>query len=64
MEIAEPIRFVAGLALLAVGVAFLWNARGTRGFNQHRQAAMVALAGGGLLVALGLGYIQIIGLFG
>ena len=64
MEIVEPIRFIAGLALLAIGLLMLWQARGTRGFNQHRQAGMVALAGGGLLVALGLGYIQISGLFG
>jgi len=64
MEIVEPIRFIAGLALLVVALLVLWNARDTRGFNQHRQAGTVALAGGGLLVALGLGYVQISGLFG
>lgn len=58
MDIAEPIRFFAGIALLLVAAVLLWRARGTSGFNQKRQAGMLALAGGGLLVTLGLGYIS------
>jgi|GEM_PF-3241171 len=55
MEIAEPIRFAAGIVFLAIGVAMLWKGRGTRGFSQPRQAGLVALAGGAVLIALGLG---------
>jgi cytochrome c biogenesis protein CcdA len=58
MEIVEPIRFGVGIVLLIVGAAFLWQARGTRGFGQKRQTGAVMLAGGALLVALGLGLID------
>jgi hypothetical protein len=47
-----------------VGLAFLWQARGTRGFNQKRQTGVIALGGGGLLVALGLGWLDFGGLLG
>lgn len=65
MEIVEPVRFFAGIALFAVGLVFLWQGRGTRGFNQKKQTAMVAMIGAAILAALGLGYIEFgEGLFG
>jgi hypothetical protein len=57
MEIVEPVRFFAGLALLLVGVALLWQARGTRGFNQKKQAGVMALGAAAILGGLGLGLI-------
>jgi hypothetical protein len=64
MTIVEPARFIAGLVFLLVGLAFLWQARGTRGFNQRRQTGVVALGGGGVLVALGLGWLDFGSLLG
>jgi predicted permease len=64
MEIVEPIRFFAGLALFLVGLLLLWQARGTRGFNQKKQAGVLALAAGVIVTAIGLGLFDFESLFG
>ncbi|HYI47117.1 MAG TPA: hypothetical protein VEX35_01515 [Allosphingosinicella sp.] len=56
MQIVDTTRFVIGLVFLAIAVAMLVRARGTRGFNQSRQAGALFTAGGVLFVAMGFGF--------
>ena len=58
MEIVEPLKLFAGGVLLLVGILFLWQAQGTRGFSQKKQAGALALIGARLLAAVGLGYLD------
>jgi drug/metabolite transporter (DMT)-like permease len=56
MEIVNPLKFVVGLVFLAIAVVMLVRARGTRGFNQNRQAGVLFLLGGAFFVAMGFGF--------
>jgi uncharacterized membrane protein HdeD (DUF308 family) len=64
MHIVSMVKVVVGVALLLVGVAVLARARGQRGFNQTRQAGALMLLAGALFLAIGLGYVDLQGLFG
>ncbi|HKR25031.1 MAG TPA: hypothetical protein VJS15_07220 [Allosphingosinicella sp.] len=59
MTIVDPLKFGLGLALLLVAVGLFWFGRGSRGFNQKKQAAAMAFVGALLCFAIGLGLIQI-----
>ena len=59
MEIVEPVRFVIGLVFGVVGAAVLVLARGSRGFNQRRQAGAMFLVAAAVFVAVGLGLIDL-----
>lgn len=63
MHIVNMTKFVIGLVFFAVGLAVLWQAKGTRGFGQKRQAGALFLIASGVFVAIGLGYLNIHGLF-
>lgn len=56
MQIVDTLRFVIGLVFLAIAAVMLVRARGTRGFNQGRQAGALFLAGGALFIAMGFGF--------
>ena len=56
MHIVDTLKFVIGLVFLAIGVAMLVRARGTRGFSQNRQAGALFLVGGAIFVAMGFGF--------
>ena len=58
MNVADPLKLGIGLLLLLVAAVLFWYSRGSRGFNQKKQAAALAFAGGAFLIAVGLGLIQ------
>ncbi|HEX8639570.1 MAG TPA: hypothetical protein VF704_00270 [Allosphingosinicella sp.] len=57
MEIVDATRFVIGIAFAVAGAGVLIVARGSRGFNQRRQAGVLFLVGSVVFVAVGLGLI-------
>jgi hypothetical protein len=56
MQIVDTLRFAIGIVFLAIAVFMLVRTRGTRGFNQGRQAAALFLIGGVIFVAIGFGF--------
>jgi hypothetical protein len=64
MHIVDTVKFAIGIAFLAIGIVVLVRARGTRGFNQTRQAGMLFLIGAAVFVAIGLGFLNVRSLFG
>jgi drug/metabolite transporter (DMT)-like permease len=64
MHIVSAVKFAIGIVFLLIGAVMLVRARGTRGFNQSRQAGALFLIGGVLFLAIGLGWLDIKGLFG
>jgi hypothetical protein len=64
MHIVDTVKFVIGIVFLIVGIAVLVRARGTRGFNQTRQAGVMFLVAAAIFVAIGLGYLNVRNLFG
>jgi hypothetical protein len=56
MHIVDTLKFVIGLVFLAIAAAMLVRARGTRGFNQSRQAGALFLVGGIVFIAIGFGF--------
>ena len=61
MTIISPFRFAVGLALLAAAIVLLVRGRRERGFGQKRQIAALCLAGGGAILAAGLGWLSLWG---
>ena len=59
MTVVDSTKLVIGLVFAGTGAALLASARGTRGFGQRKQAGALMLAGAALLVAIGLGWIDI-----
>ena len=64
MQIVDTVKFAIGIAFFAIGIVVLVRARGTRGFNQTRQAGILFLIGAAVFVAIGLGYLNVRSLFG
>lgn len=58
MEIVDTTKFAIGIAFLVVGAAVLVRARGTRGFNQTKQAGILFLIAAIVFVAIGLGLVD------
>ncbi len=58
MSAADIARFAAGIVFAGAGLYVLLVARGEQGFGQRRQLAVFLLAGGGLLLAVGLGLVK------
>ena len=59
MTIVDETKLYLGIAFALVGIAVLVLSRGTRGFNQRRQAGALFLAGAAAFVAIGLGYLDL-----
>jgi hypothetical protein len=55
MHIVDTTKFAIGIAFLAIGLIVLFLARGTRGFNQTRQAGALFLVGAIVFVGIGIG---------
>jgi len=58
MHIVNMTKFVIGLVFLALAAILFVRARGERGLGQYRQAAALSLVGGGIFLAIGLGYLS------
>jgi drug/metabolite transporter (DMT)-like permease len=56
MHIVDTLKFCIGIAFLLIGVVMLVRGRGTRGFNQSRQAGALFLIGGIVFLAIGFGF--------
>jgi hypothetical protein len=59
MTVVDGTRLAIGLAFAATGAALLVSARGTRGFGQRKQAGALMLVGAAVLVAIGLGWLDL-----
>ena len=59
MTIVDNTKFIIGIVFAVLGVAMLVSARGTRGFGQRKQSGALFLVGAALLVAVGLGILDL-----
>jgi hypothetical protein len=59
MTIVDTTKFVIGILFALMGLAVLFASRGSRGFNQRRQAGALFLVGAMVFVCVGLGVIDI-----
>ncbi|MDQ8756666.1 hypothetical protein RCO27_10515 [Sphingosinicella sp. LHD-64] len=59
MTVADPLRVAIGILFVLLGIGMLLVSHGTRGFNQRRQAAALALLGGGFFLVTGLGLVEL-----
>ena len=59
MEIVDQTKFAIGIVFALAGPAMLFLARGSRGFNQRKQAGVLFLVAAAVFVALGLGLIDL-----
>ena len=59
MTVADPLRLAIGALFVLLGIGMLVVSRGTKGFNQRRQAGTLALLGGCFFLATGLGLVEI-----
>ena len=59
MNIVDMTKFVIGIAFAITGIVLLVSTRGTRGFNQRRQAGALLLIGAAVFVAVGLGWLDL-----
>ena len=57
MEVVDGIKLIIGVIFGLLGIAMLVIQRGTRGFNQRRQAGVLLLVGAVVFCAKGLGYL-------
>lgn len=59
MEIVDRTKLIIGVLFALVGVALLFIQRGSRGFNQQRQAGALLLVGAVVFCTIGLGYLDL-----
>ena len=59
MEIVDTTKFAIGIAFALVGAAVLVLSRGSRGFDQRRQAGALLLVGAVVFIGVGLGLIDL-----
>lgn len=59
MEIVDTTKFVIGIVFAIVGIAVLVLSRGSRGFDQRRQAGALLLVGSVVFAGVGLGLIDL-----
>jgi drug/metabolite transporter (DMT)-like permease len=59
MEIVDSTKFAIGIVFAVLGVVVLVLARGTRGFNQRKQAGALFLVGSAVFLAIGLGLVDL-----
>ena len=59
MEIVDPLKFGIGIVFALCGAAILLLSRGSRGFTQRKQAGVLFLIGAILLIAIGLGKLDL-----
>jgi drug/metabolite transporter (DMT)-like permease len=63
MEVVHTAKFVIGIVFGLLGLAMLYQARGSRGFGQKRQLGLLLLVAAAIFIALGLG-VDIKGMIG
>ena len=59
MGVVDQTKLIVGIVFALVGVALLVIQRGSRGFNQQRQAGAMLLVGAVVFCGIGLGYINV-----
>jgi drug/metabolite transporter (DMT)-like permease len=59
MEIVDTVKFAIGIVFALAGIGLLVVSRGTRGFNQRKQAGALLLVGAAVFVAIGLGLLDL-----
>ena len=59
MEIVDATKFAIGIAFAVIGAAILVLSRGSRGFDQRRQAGALLLVGAVVFVLVGLGVLDL-----
>ena len=59
MEIVDTTKFAIGIAFAVIGLAVLVLSRGSRGFDQRRQAGALLLVGAAVFAGVGLGLIDV-----
>jgi len=59
MALADPLRFAIGIVFVLLGIVMFVVSRGTKGFNQRRQAGALAVVGGGFFLVTGLGLVAL-----
>jgi drug/metabolite transporter (DMT)-like permease len=59
MTIVDTTKFAIGILFALIGAAVLFASRGTRGFNQRRQAGILFLIAAVVFVAVGAGLIDL-----
>ena len=59
MEVVDQTKFMLGIAFAVVGTAVLVLSRGTKGFNQRRQAGALFLVAALVFVLIGLGKLDL-----
>ena len=59
MTIVDSTKFIIGIVFAVIGIAVLVSARGTRGFNQRKQAGALFLIGAIVFLAVGLGWLDL-----
>lgn len=58
MTVVDTTKFVIGIVFALIAVAILVQSRGSRGFNQRRQAGALFLVAAVVFLALGLGQLH------
>ena len=59
MEIVDNTKFLIGIVFALAGVAMLFLARGSRGFNQRKQAGALFLVAAAVFLAVGVGWLDL-----
>lgn len=59
MTVADPLRLAIGIVFVLLGIVMFVVSRGTKGFNQRRQAGALAIAGGAFFLVTGLGLVSV-----
>ncbi len=64
MHIVDQTKLILAVVFAIIGLGLLASARGTRGFNQRKQAGVLCVLGALLMAAIALGYLDLHGLLG
>ena len=59
MTVVDSTKLAIGILFGIVGAGVLIFSRGTRGFNQRKQAGALLLVGAAVFIAVGLGYLDL-----
>jgi hypothetical protein len=59
MAIVDGTKFGIGILFLVVGLGILVLSRGTRGFDQRKQAGALFLVGAAVFISVGLGWLEL-----
>ena len=59
MEIVDATKFAIGIAFALAGIAVFVVTRGSRGFDQRKQAGAMFILAAAIFVAIGLGWLAL-----